>query len=246
MWWFFSFDVGQWGGSWSCFSRCPGWARCSDPVDDHHRRWRCTPSCWKSWWCRALACRCTLPTGCCCCQSGRCMQSPSRCCCHSCSWWIYSSQSCCYCCWWPLSQCTSCCQRSSRCCCSILLCQCCCQRRCCGTIFVSELLLNSSSLSLLFLMLSCLLFCLTLRTMLVLNSAISIFLMSGRVVCEVVAEILSISCCWTFSRDRRRRWCWFCLCFAGRWRHSRCWAPRCPFSCCQVVLCKTVVSIFLL
>ena len=185
----FSFDVGQKGGSRSWFSRCPGWARCSDLVGDHHRRWRCTPSCWRSWQCWALSCRCLLPTRCCC-QSGRCMQSPSRCCCRSCSWWTCSSRSCCHCCWWPLSQCTSCCRCSSQCRCSILLCRCCCQRRCCGTIFVSELLLNSSSLSMLFSMLSCLLFCLMLNTLSSLSSAKSILLMSCLVVRDVVAEVI--------------------------------------------------------
>ena len=104
-----------------------------------------------------------------------------------------------------LSQCTCRCRCSSRCCCSTLLCRCCCQRRCCGTIFVSEpKLLNSSSVATLFSMLSCLLFCLMLSKMLVLNSANSIILMSGLVFEDVVAEVLSISSCRTSCPDLRR------------------------------------------
>ena len=46
--------------------------------------------------------------------------------------------------------------------------------------------------------------CLMLSTMLVLNSANSILLMSGPVVRNVVAEVLSISCCRTSCRDLHR------------------------------------------
>ena len=66
--------------------------------------------------------------------------------------------------------------------------------------------------------------------------------------CQVLLlnPLLSIFLLRTSCRDRRRWCCWFSLCFAGRWGHSRCWAPRCPFSCCQASLFTALFSIFLL
>ena len=61
-----------------------------------------------------------------------------------------------------------------------------------STIFVCELLSNNSLLSMLFSMSIFLLFCFMLNTLLQLSSSKSILLMSGLVVVDVFADVLSI------------------------------------------------------
>ena len=97
----------------------------------------------------------------------------------------------------------------------------------------------------------CLMFCLMLSTLLSLNSANSIFLMSCFVVRDVVAEVLSRSCCRISYWELRRWWCWFCLfcCMSSTFSKMNCSMStlllsncvvqkRCfPYICCE--LCWT-------